>query len=578
MALPTSKQDFQYYFYVFSRVVFSILLTLGLYEFVYLKYFLDTTLLEIAYLKYLYKITINLRYNLITFWVSVVTITTFLVLVMYFLLKNPHSRTLRFSRFAQRADVKKMKPSVLQSDGFCLGSFHKQMLRTNEPLGLLCVAPAGAGKTTGTVIPTILSCDRDSLIINDPKGELYDETSKYRRKISNVFRIEWGQAFANRDDNTTFWNPLDLSNLPQGTAERSKYVDMITNILIKEAKADKFWSNNGRKTLSAMILYSIYKEELENKSTNIAKVKDILATIGVKDINDEDNESEKEDASQEGFLLKARELDVLEFPEIIKLRCKNVFSELSSTPPNTLGGILASISSDLSVFNSEYVRDVTSSNTFSMENIRGVKKEVVVKGETIIAERPTTIYLISPAAEQEQFGVLSAIFVEVAYKYITSQDLAVVKKSNIVRFILDEVAFFPPISAVIDGPAIARGYRGSFLFVCQDLSQIQDNYSEGALNTMLTNTAFKIVLPQNNDKTAERFAKLAGQTQISEWQGVGKQRQKVKKIINLIEPTDVLSLPAGKQIVYVQNNAKTPIFCDIPFFFKNKEMLKKLKA
>jgi type IV secretion system protein VirD4 len=379
MALPTSKQDFQYYFYVFSRVVFSILLTLGLYEFVYLKYFLDTTLLEIAYLKYLYKITINLRYNLITFWVSIVTITTFLVLIMYFLLKNPHSLTLRFSRFAQRADVKKMKPSVLQSDGFCLGSFHKQMLRTNEPLGLLCVAPAGAGKTTGTVIPTILSCDKDSLIINDPKGELYDETSKYRRKISNVFRIEWGQAFANRDENTTFWNPLDLSNLPQGTAERSKYVDMITNILIKMPKGDTFWANSGRKTLSAMILYSIYKEELENKSTNIAQVKDILATIGVPS-NDEDSESEKEDASQEGFLLKARELDTLEFPETIKQRCKTVFSELSSTSPNTLGSILATISSDLSVFNNEYVIDVTSNNTFSMENIRGIKEEVLVKG------------------------------------------------------------------------------------------------------------------------------------------------------------------------------------------------------
>ena len=112
MALPTSKQDFQYYFYVFSRIVFSILLTLGLYEFVYLKYFLDTTLLEFAYLKYLYKVISQLKYNLITFWVSVVTITAFLVLNMYFLLKNPHSLTLRFSRFAQRSDVKKMKPSV----------------------------------------------------------------------------------------------------------------------------------------------------------------------------------------------------------------------------------------------------------------------------------------------------------------------------------------------------------------------------------------------------------------------------------------------------------------------------------
>jgi type IV secretion system protein VirD4 len=481
---------------------------------------------------------------------------------MYFLLKNPYSLTIKFSRYARRGDVKKMNPSVLKGDGFCLGSFHSKILRTNEPLGLLCVAPAGAGKTSGTVIPTILSCDKDSLIINDPKGELYDETSKYRKKISNIFRIEWGQPFDKRNENTTFWNPLDLSNLPSGTAEREKYVDMITNILIKEAKGDKFWSSSARKVLSAMILYSIYKEEIAGNSTNIAKVKDVLANIGFKDEDEEDNDK---DAAQMGFLKKKEELEYLEFPATIKARCQNVFAEESTTSPNTLGSILATISSDLSVFNSEYVRDITSKNSFSMNDIRGTKK------------KPTTVYLISPAAEQELFGVLSAIFVEVAYKYITSQDVKLVKKLNIVRFILDEVAFFPPISAVIDGPAIARGYKGSFLFVCQDFGQIRDKYSDGALNTMLTNTAFKIILSQNNTATARQLAEMGGKTLIAEWTGVGKTRQRIKKEVDLISSSDVMSMPKGKQIVFVQNNAKTPIFCDIPFYFKNKAMLRKLK-
>ncbi len=563
MALPSSKQDFQYYFYIINRMVLSILFTLGLFEF-YSWYFVGAYLLEGDFIKYLFKtVLFKGHYEFPTFWVIVLDLLLFTILMIFFLIRNPYKLTLRFSRFATPIDVKKMKPGVLKEDGFCLGSFNNKILKTNESLGMLCVAPAGAGKTSGTVIPTILSTDKDSLIINDPKGELYDETSKYRRKVTNVFRIEWGQPFDQRNDNTTYWNPLDLSNIPEGTAERSKYVDMITNILIKMPKGNTFWANSGRKTLSALILYSIYKEELEHRSTNIAEVKDILATIGVQDIDDEDN-SEKEDASQEGFLIKAREVEELKFPESIKLRCKNVFSELSSTAPDTLGSIIATISSDLAVFNSEYVRDVTSKNNFSMNNIRGTDK-------------PTTVYLISPAAEQELFGVLSAIFVEVAYKYITSQDLVVVKESNIVRFILDEVAFFPPISAVIDGPAIARGYRGSFLLVCQDFGQIIDKYSEGALNTMMTNTALKIILPQNNDKTAERLAKFGGQTQVKEWQGKGKNRQSIKKVQDLISASDLLSLPDGKQIVFVQNNAKTPIFCDIPFYFKNKDMLKKLK-
>ena len=217
------------------------------------------------------------------------------------------------------------------------------------------------------------------------------------------------------------------------------------------------------------------------------------------------------------------------------------------------------------MFNNESVRQITSKNNFSLQNIRAINN------------KPITVYLISPASEQELFGVLSGIFVETAYKYITSEKLDIVKKSNIVRFILDEVAFFPSISAIIDGPAIARGYRGSFLFVCQDLGQIKEKYGENGLNTMMTNTAFKIILPQNNDTTAKRLASLSGQTEVAEWVNVGGKMQKQKKIVNLIESTDVMSLPSGKQIIIVQNNAKTPIMCNIPFYFKDKTMLKQLR-
>ena len=94
---------------------------------------------------------------------------------------------------------------------------------------------------------------------------------------------------------------------------------------------------------------------------------------------------------------------------------------------------------------------------------------------------------------------------------------------------------------------------------------------------MFTNTAFKIVLPQNNDETAKRLASRGGQRQVKITRGSGKNKSTSKELQPLITPSDVMSLPSGKQIVFVQNNAKTPIICNIPFFFKNKEMLKKLK-
>lgn len=561
--LPKTTEDYKYYLFLILGVVTALAVATGLFS-LYLKYFLSTNIFDKSIWKYIYFLTVHHRFDLATLWITYVDVLVLVILICYIYVKNPFKLTKRHSNFAKWLDIKKMKPSVLKLDGFSLGVFKNKMLKTNEPLGLLCVAPAGAGKTTGTVIPTILSCDKDSLIINDPKGELFDLTSKYRSKISSVYKLEWGEALEKQDKNTVFWNPIALENLPSTTSDRARLVDMITNILIKEVKGDTFWVNSARKCLSSMLLYSIYKNELNNQSSSISEVKDIIAIIGVIDDNEEEEDSYK-DATKEGFKNKAKEVKELNIPEVIKNRCYTVFSELGSTSPNALGSILATVSSDLSVFNNENVRNITSKNSFSIHEIRGK------------IDKPITVYLISPAAEQELFGVLSGIFVEMCYKFITSENVKEIKNKNILRFVLDEVAFFPKISAVIDGPAIARGYKGSFLFVCQDLSQIASKYDQHGLNTMFTNTAFKIILPQNNDETAKRLANMGGQTQIVEYESHGKGTRKVKKMIPLIQPNDLMSLPEGKQIVFVQNNAKTPIFCDIPYFFKNKSLLKKIK-
>ncbi len=567
--LPQNENDFKYYIYIiFTTAItcFIAIAILALYSYFFLQANLFHLQEVLELIKYFGFLLLHNRFNVITTYILYTTATLFMIVFYVLYNKNPYTKTLRFSRFATFLDVKKMQPQVLKQDGYCLGSFKGTMLKTNEPLGVLCVAPAGAGKTSGTVIPTILSCNKDSLVINDPKGELYDSTFKYRENLGSVFRIEWGQKMEEWNNKTTCWNPLDLENLPNNSIDRSKYIDMITNILIKKSSGDTFWSNSGRKTLSAMMLFCIYSKELNTASSHIAEVKDKLATIGVVE---EDEDCGEKDPSQYGFIKLANLCKAFKensnIPHEILDRCYNVFSELGSTSPNTLGSILATISSDLAVFNNESVRQITSKNNFSLQNIRAINN------------KPITVYLISPASEQELFGVLSGIFVETAYKYITSEKLDIVKKSNIVRFILDEVAFFPSISAIIDGPAIARGYKGSFLFVCQDLGQIKEKYGENGLNTMMTNTAFKIILPQNNDSTAKRLASLSGQTEIAEWVNVGGKMQKQKKIVNLIESTDVMSLPSGKQIIIVQNNAKTPIMCNIPFYFKDKTMLKQLR-
>ena len=128
------------------------------------------------------------------------------------------------SRKATVDDIKKMgRPSNKEGlfAGFMmvLGYFKnkgKQMpLMMDECLSALCVAPPGTGKTAGVVRPTILGCDTVSMIINDPKPELKQDTSGYRSTIGPVFIMNWaGQDDPERGIYYPSWNPLSPEHIP----------------------------------------------------------------------------------------------------------------------------------------------------------------------------------------------------------------------------------------------------------------------------------------------------------------------------------------------------------------------------
>jgi type IV secretion system protein VirD4 len=85
-----------------------------------------------------------------------------------------------FGRFANKSDIKKQNLNFQK--GIILGKLGRKFIRFDKPLSLLVLAPPGTGKTAGIVIPTLLTIE-NSVIVHDPKGELYDITNKRRRQI-----------------------------------------------------------------------------------------------------------------------------------------------------------------------------------------------------------------------------------------------------------------------------------------------------------------------------------------------------------------------------------------------------------
>lgn len=126
-------------------------------------------------------------------------------------------------------------PVVGQVDSTRRSRGHRQdqFLRNWETLSGILISPPGTGKTVQLVtqiladwpdhLPRrllgILPAGRKpapvpgpSMLINDPKGEIYNTTSAYRATLGPVVKLAWAET----DPGLDCWNPLDPSNYPYG--------------------------------------------------------------------------------------------------------------------------------------------------------------------------------------------------------------------------------------------------------------------------------------------------------------------------------------------------------------------------
>jgi type IV secretion system protein VirD4 len=156
-----------------------------------------------------------------------------------------------------------------------------------------------------------------------------------------------------------------------------------------------------------------------------------------------------------------------------------------------------------------------------------------------------------------------------------------------VLFVLDEFPQMPKLAAVKDGPAVGRGQKVSYLLIGQDLGQISGQYGKDDLETIITTTAAKVILAQNNEQTAERFSKMIGSKTIevassSRTEGVSSQTNPFAANVsrslqssNVVGVSSMMSLDMLKQYVLFQGFLNRPILADAPRWYLDKGMRKK---
>jgi type IV secretory pathway TraG/TraD family ATPase VirD4 len=200
---------------------------------------------------------------------------------------------------------------------------------------------------------------------------------------------------------------------------------------------------------------------------------------------------------------------------------------------------------------------------------------------------PVTIYLCTRFENKDLTACLTALFCEAASRFLLSHPPALALPTGAilgpypVGFILDEFPQMPKLPCLLEGPAVGRGQKIAYLLIGQDLAQIEATYGAQGVETLLSTTSAKIILPLNNDKTAKRMSDMMGTIRKKEYsiscdsmRWFGHQRTTQEKDVPLMTPDQLLSLTKGTHIVLFQGYANTPIVARTPFYFQYRRFRK----
>ena len=251
---------------------------------------------------------------------------------------------------------------------------------------------------------------------------------------------------------------------------------------------------------------------------------------------------------------------------------------LSNTPDKERGSVISTMNAGLNIFRHPAVNKHTRHSDIHFGDMRGMVDPTDGK------MKPITIYLSMNVADAPAFSPITSMFIELLSNFLIAN-----KPENInhgqklgpypALFVLDEMPTMNKLEAIIRGPAVGRGQKVSYLIVGQDISQIAEKYGDKAADTIIANTAAKVILRVNDPATAERFTNMIGKKKTKKKEkGPDGKETEVTKEEDLFSPMDLMTLSKGKQLVLMQGYYNRPIEAEGEWYFYEKNAVQKEMA
>ncbi|OCL86011.1 Conjugal transfer protein TraG [Aliarcobacter thereius] len=464
--------------------------------------------------------------------------------------------------FANNTLIKKMK--LFQNNGIVLGKKGSKLLKYDTPLSSLVLAPPGTGKSSGISIPNLLTLKK-SMIVLDPKDELFQITSKFRvqKFKSRIYK------YNPLDENSVKFNPFSKFFIGEVLKENNELdenawnkaeslVSEIAYLIYQEKDIYDYWIEEARSLFILLALWLIFSKG----ETNLPEIR-AYSMQDYSSLIDEDN---IEGDSLLAFIQK--EIDILEFSNVfIPNRIKEELQALIKKADKEYSGVFGSFKSPLNIFANSVIAKNFSTNDLDILTFR---------------TNLSTLYISIKEKDLRQLSMLNRVFIEFIYSNLLSN----MPSENDIEIIglFDEFPRFGKLHYLMELSSIGRAYKLPCLFIAQDYAQIKKTYNQDVISVLESTTAYKVLFPQTNEETARRYAELIGDFTVERRNesrniDVKSSRSIQKQLLGqkLITKQDILSQERNTIYILAINNYKNPIKASPYIYDKDKKLLKELK-
>ncbi len=435
----------------------------------------------------------------------------------------------------------------------------------------IVIGSTGSGKTARLINPNIrinaLSKEKPSMILSDPKGELFNTHSQ--------FLVDEGYEVLTinlRDDKkSSYWNPLDKiwdlwfpsdkkANLEEIREYALSHLNDLASSLFPIMSKDPFWDTAANAVFRFFVIAML---ELAEKDKKIKREHFNITNIA----------NNIQQTTSEELITLAEALPKNSAALAVGGRY------VKGGGGNTVDNIFQVCVTALVIYTDPIIKVVTSKTTLKID-----------------ITRPQAIFIIVPDESKSKYPFIS-LFIAETYKELISIATKSVdgKLERKVLYLLDEFGNIPKIPQMDSMVTVSRSRNIFFMLLLQNYSQLDEKYGRNVANTIISNSSYEFFLLTADVDTAKKFSQKLGDRSLtatsrgtsSNERGSSSSSNESERTRKLILPDELMRLKHGEVILSLQRHLpiKTtldefwlwPKFKKIPMKIKNESTFSSYK-